>query len=155
MLNPFMVDKALLQMDDGRILGRLGCNGKWMHIGRFHLKFEAWTVEKHSKPEFWVGYVGWIQIMNVPLHYKKLQTFKAIGENFGDMIRVASKALGMLDCSSSFIEIRKNSCGFIPTFIEIHDKFLCKKFLRFGDIISIDPSFLVQSFGGILNSSDF
>lgn len=39
---PFSIlaNKALLQMDD-RILGILGCNGKWMHIGPCHLQFEA------------------------------------------------------------------------------------------------------------------
>lgn len=37
-------------MDDGRILGCLGLEGKWMRINPFHLKFEPWSFKKHHKP---------------------------------------------------------------------------------------------------------
>ena len=74
-LNPFWVDKALVQMEDGRIHGDLSSKGKWMHIGIFHLKFEARDHEKPSKPEFGVSDGGWIKIMNIPFQeFENLQS---------------------------------------------------------------------------------
>lgn len=41
-INPFLDDKALLWMEEGRVLRDIG---KWMNIGSFYVKIERWEDE--------------------------------------------------------------------------------------------------------------
>lgn len=91
LIDPFMVDKALLQKEDGKILEDLDSEGKWLSISHFHLTFELWDSKKHSIPDFEEGYGGCIKNSNLPLQYWNMKSFEAIGQHFGGLISVASK----------------------------------------------------------------
>lgn len=48
------------------------------------------------------------------------QCFQAIGAQLGGLKKISSK---LLDCSEAWIQVQKNTCGYLPASIDINTKF--------------------------------
>ena len=44
----------------------------------------------------------------------------------------------MIDYEAAYIEVKKNSCGFVPAMIKIQGKVRSDTSLNFGNIVTID-----------------
>lgn len=65
------------------------------------------------------GYGGWISIRNLPLEYWCKDTFEAIGNHFGGLVRISFNTLNLINLFEARIQVRQNLCGFMPASLEI------------------------------------
>ena len=59
----------MIKLVEGSLEEFVGKEEVWQVMGPFHLKFEKWSKNKHSRPCFIEGYGGWIKIKNLSLDY--------------------------------------------------------------------------------------
>ena len=60
-------------------------------------------------------------------------TFEVIGDHFGGLLDIASESLNLINVSEVRIQVKKNSCGFVPSTIEVTDLKRGNIYLHFGD----------------------
>ena len=113
-INPLYADKAIIKVTKGKVEDLIITPEKWFNYRKFHLLFEKWDDDKHSRATHITGSEGWLSVKNLPLNLWRKDVFKAIGEYFGGLEEIALDTLNLIDCSKAKIQVRKNLCGFLP-----------------------------------------
>lgn len=63
-------------------------------MGKFHIKFEFWFLEKHAGQKLILSYGGWISFRGIPIPTWNMNTFTQIGNACGGFINVKKTAIG-------------------------------------------------------------
>ena len=98
-INPLYADKAVIKVPKAKVEDVIITPGKWFNYKKFHLLFEKWDDDKHSRATHIIGYGGCLSVKNLPLNLWRKDVFKAIGEYFGGLEEIALDTIHLIDCS--------------------------------------------------------
>ena len=116
-LIPFMDDKAILRLENGKTPLVLEPVGRW----RLKSVFFTWSSKINQMKAWHFRLYHMLLCLNfnkkktLPLIYWEHQTFEAIRTYFGGLAGISIQTLNLLDSSCSFIEVKRNHCGFLLT----------------------------------------